>query len=241
MEWPPAGRARSPGPASPTIAGVTTTEDTTALRRAMGDELRAVIDVLLSRQASTEGLERALELTAEVRRALGGPPAPAYNASPAYWRGDERSWGSYMDMTIFGGGINPLGMPMRPEYGLDDEGQPYAEATVRLGRPYLGGPNMVHGGYVAGLLDHMFGLAMHAGPLIAVTATLTVRYVAPTPVDRDLGLRAWFEPGRGRRLTGHATCHDGEVLTAEAEGLFLRVDMAEMAKRNATSTAEPGA
>jgi acyl-coenzyme A thioesterase PaaI-like protein len=216
-------------------------EDTTALRRSLGDELRAVIDALLSRQSSPGGLRRALALVTEAGRALDGPPAPAYNEAPGYWSGgDDRAWGSYLDMTVFGGGINPLGMPMSPVYGLDQEGRPYAEAVVRLGRPYLGGPHMVHGGYVAGLLDHMFGLALHAGPVVAVTATLTVRYVAPTPVHRDLRLRAWFEPAGGRRLTGRATCHDGDVLTAEAEGLFLGVDMIEMARRNAAA-AEPGA
>lgn len=217
---------------------MTALEDTTALRRRLGDALRSVIDILLSRQPSPEGLEEAHALLVQAGRALDGPPAPAYNAAPGYWRGDDRAWGSYLDMTMFGGGINPLGMPMSPEYGIDADNRPYATGTVRLGRAYLGGPDMVHGGYVAGLFDHMFGLAMHAGPLVAVTATLTVRYVAPTPIDRDLRLRAWFEPGRGRRLTGRATCHDGDVLTAEAEGLFLRVDMVAMAKRNAASAAE---
>lgn len=197
--------------------------------------MRTVIDALLTRQSSASGLERAAALLEEAGRALDGPPAPAYNADPGYWRREERqeAWGSYLDMTMFGGGVNPLGMPMETDYGVDDEGRPFAEGAVRLGRPYLGGPDMVHGGYVAGLLDHMFGLALHAGPLVAVTATLTVRFVAPTPVERELRLRAWFEHSAGRRVRGHATCHAGDVLTAEADGLFIRVDMTDMAARNA--------
>jgi len=208
-------------------------DHTIALKRRLGDELRAVIDALLSHQVPPEGLERALGLLGDARHALDGPPAPAYNASLEYWRGGEQAWGSYLDMTVFGGGVNPLGMPMVHHYGHDPEGRPFAEGTVRLGRPFLGGPGMVHGGYVAGLLDHMFGMAMHAGPVSAVTATLTVRYVAPTPIDRELRLRAWLDSTAGRRLRGRATCHAGDVLTAEAEGLFLRVDMVEMASRNA--------
>jgi acyl-CoA thioesterase FadM len=94
---------------------------------------------------------------------------------------------------------------------------------------------------VAGILDHMFGLALHAGPLVAVTATLTIRYVAPTPVDRPLRLRAWFERSEGRRVVGRATCHDGDVLTAEAEGLFLKVDMVAMSRQTATSGPVSGA
>lgn len=210
--------------------------DDLALKRRLGNELRSVIDALLTRQASPAGLEQALTLLEDARRSLAGPPAPAYNADPDYWSGAARegAWGSYLDMTMFGGGVNPLGMPMDIHYGVDAGGQAFAEGTVRLGRPYLGGPGMVHGGYVAGLLDHMFGLALHAGPLVAVTATLKVRYVAPTPVERDLRLRAWFEPAPGRRVTGRATCHAGDLLTAEAVGLFVRVDMTEMAARNAS-------
>ena len=203
-----------------------------ALRRRVGDELRAVIDDLLCHETPPEGLRESLVLLEQVRDALAGPAAPAYNAVPGYWSGAAESWGSYLDMTMFGGRVNPLGMPMTPDYGLDESGRPFAEGTVRLGRAYVGGPNMVHGGYVAGLLDHMFGLALHAGPMVAVTATLNVRYVAPTPIDEDLRLRAWFEPATGRRVVGRATCHHGEVLTAEAEGLFLKVDMVKMAERN---------
>jgi acyl-coenzyme A thioesterase PaaI-like protein len=227
----------SSGMASPLPSAIVTTADDhgTDLARRLGDEVRHVIDQLLSKRASADGMERALALLGETRSALDGPPAPAYNAVPGYWTGSagDRAWTSYLDMTMFGGGINPLGMPMTPVFGRDEDDRPFAEATVRLGRPYLGGPDMVHGGYVAGLLDHMFGLALHAGPLVAVTATLSIRYVAPTPIDRELRLRAWFERSEGRRLLGRATCHHGDTLTAEAEGLFLRVDMVEMAARTA--------
>ncbi len=214
-------------------------DDITPLRRHVGDAVRGVIDTLLRSEASPAGLAQALELLAQARAVLEGPPAPPYNAVPGYWTG-ARSWGTYLDMSMFGGGINPLGIPMDPVYGHDPQGRPYAEGTVTLGRPYLGGPDMVHGGYVAGLLDHMFGLALHAGPLVAVTATLTIRFVSPTPIERPLRLRAWFEPSTGRRLTGKATCHDGDVLTAEAEGLFLKVDMVAMAARNATGRTAAG-
>ncbi|HUY64412.1 MAG TPA: PaaI family thioesterase [Acidimicrobiales bacterium] len=207
-------------------------EDTKELRRQVGGELRAVIDTLLSRRAPEAGLHRALELLGEVRDQLGGPEVAPYNSAPGFWSGDTGGgWDSYIDVSVFGGGVNPLGTPMDLYWGTDDEGRYFADGTVSLGRPYEGGPGMVHGGYVAGLIDHMFGAAMHAGPVTAVTATLTVRYLAPTPIDRPLHLRAWFDKASGRRLVGRATCHHGDVLTAEAEGLFIRVDMAEMAER----------
>jgi acyl-coenzyme A thioesterase PaaI-like protein len=210
--------------------------DSSALRRQVGDDLRAVIDTLLTRSAGPDDLRRAHQLLEETRAALGGPPAPAYNADPGYWAGTPGGWDRYMDSTMFGGGTNPLGMPMPLEYGTDAEGRLYAEGTVELGRAYLGGPGMVHGGYVAGMIDHMFGAAMHAGPLQAVTATLTVRFTAPTPVHRPLRFRAWFEHSEGRRLVGRATCHHGDVRTAEAEGLFVRVDLGDLAERMSGAT-----
>lgn len=206
--------------------------DEYALRRKLGDELRAVIETLLSQRAPDEELADALELLRSARRHLAGPEEDPYGEAPALWDGGTHSgWQSYIDSSVFGGGVNPLGMPMELVIGTSDDGQPFAQGVVQLGRAYEGGPGMVHGGYVVGLLDHVFGCAMHGTLAPAVTATLTVRFVAPTPVHRDLRLRAWFEPPNGRRLIGRATCHDGDTLTAEAEGLFIGVDMAKMAER----------
>ena len=208
-----------------------------ALRLQAGDELRAVIDTLLTRDTPVAGLEDALRQLRGARDALDGPPQAPFNAAQDYWvhdPGRAGRWDAYMDMTMYGGRVNPLGMPM-PVHTGTDEGRQWAEGVVRLGRAYLGGPNMVHGGYVAGLIDHMFGAALHAGPVVAVTASLTVRYVSPTPIDQDLRVRAWFEARQGRRLHGRATCHAGETCTAEAEALFLRVDMQSMAEQMGAS------
>ena len=224
---PTEGPEAVPGPEARAAA-----DEALLLRRQAGDELRAVIDALLSRWTPAAGVDEAIGHLRAARRALVGDDGTPYPESPGMWvDGTHSGWTTYIDASVFGGGINPLGMPMRMERGFDERGHMYAEGVVRLGRAYEGGPGMVHGGYVAGLIDHMFGAAMHSEDVTAVTATLTVRFVAPTPVHEDLRLRAWFEPRRGRRLLGRATCHHGEVLTAEAEGLFINVDMGDMARR----------
>lgn len=208
--------------------------DEAALRRAVGDEVRQVIDTLLSHRAPSGGLEEAHRLLGQARRALAGPDLDPYRQVPPFWAeggASSRGWDAYIDTSVFGGGTNPLGMPMDIEYGRDADNVVYAAGTVTLGRPYEGGPGMVHGGYVAGLIDHLFGAAMHAVPVTAVTANLSVRFVAPTPVHRPLHFRAWFDEPRGRRLSGRATCHAGDTLTAESEGLFVIVDMTDMAER----------
>jgi acyl-CoA thioesterase FadM len=89
----------------------------------------------------------------------------------------------------------------------------------------------VHGGYVAGLFDDVLGgtQALIEGPT-GLTGTLTVRYRSLTPLDTDLVFLGWVDHARGRRILSKATCHAGDVLTAEAEALFVRVDLDAMAR-----------
>ena len=55
-----------------------------------------------------------------------------------------------------------------------------------------------------------------------MTGTLTIRYRKPTPLFRELVLRAWVERVEGRRIMSRAEMYDGDTLTAEAEGLFVQ-------------------
>jgi acyl-CoA thioesterase FadM len=52
-----------------------------------------------------------------------------------------------------------------------------------------------------------------------------------TPVDEELAFEAWIHEERDQRLVARATCHAGETLTAEAEGVFVRVDFGEVQQR----------
>jgi acyl-CoA thioesterase FadM len=68
------------------------------------------------------------------------------------------------------------------------------------------------------MFDELLGFAQQ-GP--GFTATLTIRYLRPTPLNRRLTLRAFVERIDGRKRTIRGSCElDGTVL-AEAEGLFI--------------------
>ena len=54
------------------------------------------------------------------------------------------------------------------------------------------------------------------------TARLTVHYRRPTPLFRDLTLRAAVDRVEGRRIMSRAELWDGDTLTAQADGLFVR-------------------
>ena len=45
-----------------------------------------------------------------------------------------------------------------------------------------------------------------------------------TPIHEQLRFEGWIDEQVGRRIIAKATCHAGDTLCAEAEGLFLQVD-----------------
>lgn len=103
----------------------------------------------------------------------------------------------------------------------DDDGtRCWSEFT--LNSAYEGPPGLVHGGVCALVLDHVLGEAASAGltkPLF--TGTLTVRFVRGTPLGR-LRADAAVERTEGVKsfVSGHLS--DGEEITVEAEGIFIK-------------------
>ena len=103
----------------------------------------------------------------------------------------------------------------------DDDGtRCWSEFT--LNSAYEGPPGLVHGGVCALVLDHVLGEAASAGltkPLF--TGTLTVRFARGTPLGR-LRADAAVERTEGVKsfVSGHLS--DGEGITVEAEGIFIK-------------------
>ncbi len=84
---------------------------------------------------------------------------------------------------------------------------------------------------MAALFDEVLGAAQGLANAPGMTAILRIRYRQLTPVDEDLRLEAWIADQRQRRLVAKATCHAGDTLTADAEGIFMRVDFNEVHER----------
>jgi hypothetical protein len=102
----------------------------------------------------------------------------------------------------------------------DDATRCWSEFT--LNSAYEGPPGLVHGGVCALVLDHVLGEAASAGltkPLF--TGTLMVRFVRGTPLGR-LRADAAVERTEGVKsfVSGHLS--DGEGITVEAEGIFIK-------------------
>ena len=72
------------------------------------------------------------------------------------------------------------------------------------------------------MFDEVLGSTAGLAEQPGVTATLKIRYRHVTPTDEELRFEGWIHEQRGRRLVVRATCHAGDTLTAQAEGIFIR-------------------
>jgi acyl-coenzyme A thioesterase PaaI-like protein len=97
-------------------------------------------------------------------------------------------------------------------------------AEVVLRRAFEGAPGRAHGGIVAAAFDDVTGFVIAQIREPAFTGELTVRYLAPVPVDEPLELRARLD-GRERRklfISGEARAR-GEVI-ATCRAIYITVD-----------------
>ncbi|WP_269305065.1 PaaI family thioesterase [Aeromicrobium sp. HA] len=116
------------------------------------------------------------------------------------------------------------GHAMLPELLVTSRTRDRVEGTVRFGRWFMGGGMAVHGGAVTLLFDEVLGiLASLAAGGITRTAYLNTSYRALTPIDTELEAIAWIDRVEGRKWFVRGELRHGDVVCAEAEGLFLRL------------------
>ena len=96
--------------------------------------------------------------------------------------------------------------------------------TVTFGQAFEGPPGHVHGGWVAGVLDHFMGMThVHTGHP-GMTGGLSVRYLKPTPLNQLIEVSADATELDDKRTEVKAEMRCGETTTATAEAIFVRVD-----------------
>ena len=199
----------------------------------LANELREVLRRFHDESAPPDKVQEATALARRMYEALEGEPRePWFAQGLSDDRHQRRERIRAREHALFRGRSNPMAPPIVSQVIRRDDGTELVEGRVTVGRRYEGPPNGVHGGYVAGLFDDVLGAAQSLidGPS-GLTGTLHVRYRNVTPLDTELTFRAWIDHVSGRRIKAQATCHAGDVLTAEAEALFVRVDMKAMARR----------
>ncbi len=189
--------------------------------RRLGDAMRLVIDRLATSRAPLDRLAEAADqlealaatLQDSPRRRLYDGFAESANAGDAH---------AFFDWSPLLGRANALAPPIVVE-GVDGQ----VIGRVRFGSAYEGPPGCVHGGYIAAGFDEVLGLTNSMSGVPAMTANLTVRYRHPTPLQQDLRYVGILVGVSGRKVKTRGELWAGETLTAEAQGLFVRVGMAK--------------
>lgn len=93
--------------------------------------------------------------------------------------------------------------------------------TVYFGVAYEGPPGCVHGGFISFFYDQILGNHNMAHDIPAMTASLKVSYLKPTPLMTELGFEVRTGNIDGRKVTSHAWLGAGNGHFSECEGLFL--------------------
>ena len=119
---------------------------------------------------------------------------------------------------------NPVAPPVEIWSVEGEDGQREIRGRATFGYAYEGPPTCVHGGMIAALFDEVMGAANIITENPGLTGTLTVRYRRPTPLLAPLEIVARFTGTERRKVfTWAGIYHDG-TLTAEAEGIFIKMD-----------------
>jgi len=130
----------------------------------------------------------------------------------------ERDHTSYLPRSPLVGEVSPIAPPFEWSFANDR-----MVGTGVFGAAYEGPPGYVHGGWVALAFDEILGMVNIAGKTPGMTAKLSVRYRAPTPLHTPVRLETWTERIEGRRIIAHGTLHAAGQLCAEGEGLFISI------------------
>jgi len=180
---------------------------------------RRLIAVLVGRDVPGEDLDEGVSA---VDAAVDRLEAAATGKRPRRLPRAEDHPQDYFPTSPVIGWANPLAPPVVLEVVETDDGREL-RGTVTFDYPYEGPPTCVHGGVIAQVCDELLGALMlmtgHAG----MTGTLTTRYRRPTPLLVDLVLHARVVGVDGRKATAWCGIYHGDVLTAEAEGVFIKM------------------
>jgi uncharacterized protein (TIGR00369 family) len=203
------------------------TPDVAAARRAAA-ATRRVIGALVTTEAPAEVLTAAAADLEGVAARLEG------HAGTSRYDGTDGLGPSVASVILerhpFLGDSHPVAPPLQLEVSNGP-----ARARVTLDARHEGAPGRVHGGWIAALFDQIVAVAgSRAATQPALTGTLTIRFLAPTPIGTELTLEATAAPVGERTVRASATLQADGTVTADADAVLVvprpgRLDVPEQA------------
>lgn len=186
-----------------------------ATRRLIG-EVRATRAPVAELDAARVALERAINLLEPHRHEGNHAQADLLGGLGRF--GETHDPMEYFPYSPIIGRGNPIALPV--VFEIRDK-VVYGRATFTP--PFCGPPNHVHGGVVALVFDELLGTVNVANGLGAMTGTLTIRYRRPTPLNQEVRMEGRSTGVEGRKVFAQGSMWHGDVLLAEAEGIFIQI------------------
>ena len=196
-----------------------------AQKRRLADAMRLVIERLIESDAPEAELQRAADALEIYADALTEHPRLRYVHGFAE-TANAGDVAAFFDRSPLIGLANPLAPPIT----IGKTGERTAEGRCVFGTAYEGPPGSVHGGFVAAAFDEVLGFVPSLSGRPGMTGTLVVRYRKPTPLHTPLRFEAEYLRHEGRKLFTEARVYAGDLLTAEAEGIFVSIERARFAE-----------
>jgi acyl-coenzyme A thioesterase PaaI-like protein len=195
---------------------------TETVRIAAGAALRDLIHAFAARDGDDARLELLTAMAREQTAALEAAPRRDRLALIRAGGGDALpllSAGAGFSDRAVGGLANPTSVDADISYDGDE-----VVARVVLRRAFEGAPGRAHGGIVAAAFDDVTGFVIGMLHEPAFTGELTVRYLAPVPVDAPLEMRARLDSRERRKLFISADARHGDDLVATCHAIYVTVD-----------------
>jgi acyl-coenzyme A thioesterase PaaI-like protein len=191
-------------------------------RSAAAASLRTLAHSFAAHDADDAALTRVSQAAAELTHQLD--EAPLRDRLALMRRGFESAgMGPGFEDRAVGGGSNPTSVEMNVRYDASATGGEIIAAVV-LGRAFEGAPGRAHGGIVAAAFDDVTGFVIAQIQEPAFTGELTVRYLAPVPVDEPLEIRARLDSRERRKLFISGEVRADDVVIATCRAIYITVD-----------------
>jgi uncharacterized protein (TIGR00369 family) len=109
------------------------------------------------------------------------------------------------------------------------------ETELVCSAEHEGGPGVAHGGWIAATFDEVTGHVTLLSGQLAVTGSMTVSYLKPVPIERQLHARAWVVRKEERRwfVEGELRLASTGALLGRAEATMVLRDPAHFERHRA--------
>jgi acyl-coenzyme A thioesterase PaaI-like protein len=191
---------------------------TEALRSAAAANLRALAHSFAEHDADDELLDEIAHTAAALERRVDETPTRD-RLQLMHRRIEDSLMGLGFEDRAVGGRSNPTAVELDVRYDGDE-----IIADVLLRRAFEGAPGRAHGGIVAAAFDDVTGFVIAQIQEPAFTGELTVRYLAPVPVDEPLEMRARLDGRERRKLFISGEVRAADVVIATCRAIYITVD-----------------